>query len=155
MSEKFDDIIAGLVSKIAGLVSKAERASASLREYTDHALAFVEIQASKVPDSAGHVSLEIGNHGHRNIGPSRRAAQPFYYCLGERTIAPLVLLLRQLVSRGRREDDDTFLCRPQLVGELIHIGLRVGRLTSQYGARVTGVKKEYFRRLCCSVPSCP
>ena len=39
MSEKFDDIIAGLVSKIAGLVSKAERASASLREYTDHALA--------------------------------------------------------------------------------------------------------------------
>ena len=39
MSEKFDDIIAGLVSKIAGLVSKAERASASLREYSDHALA--------------------------------------------------------------------------------------------------------------------
>ena len=46
MSEKFDDIIAGLVSKIAGLVSKiaglvskAERASASLREYPDHALA--------------------------------------------------------------------------------------------------------------------
>jgi hypothetical protein len=32
MSEKFDDII-------AGLVSKAERASPSLREYSDHALA--------------------------------------------------------------------------------------------------------------------
>ena len=39
MSEKFDDIIAGLVSKIAGLMSKAERSSASLREYSDHALA--------------------------------------------------------------------------------------------------------------------